>query len=45
MERTDTQFHALVLKDNLGLSTRLCVDVPQFCSAIQTNLKGSSMDN
>ena len=26
-------------------STRLCVDVPQFCSAIQTNLKGSSMDN
>ena len=25
--------------------TRLCVDVPQFCSAIQTKLKGSSMDN
>ena len=26
-------------------SMRLCVDVPQLCSAIQTNLKGSSMDN
>ena len=30
--------------DVLG-SMRLCVDVPQLCSAIQTNLKGSSMDN
>ena len=26
-------------------SMRLCVDTPQLCSAIQTNLKGSSMDN
>ena len=26
-------------------SMHLCVDIPQLCSPIQTNLKGSSMDN